>query len=147
MQYPKIMQPTHARWEQVSPSSPRSETLEITHGDTPNGIIADSDGHDKASDTIFPDILPVFKRNFMISDTYYTTPTSSTLGYPGPDEEVLDVGPGGLTQVPEDVLVELPDSCRQSFNEARAAERKWKRSWGTENDDRARAKLRITYNV
>ena len=83
----------------------------------------------------------------MISDTYYTAPTSSILGYPGPDEDVIDIGPRGLTHVPAFVLTALPDDCRQAFLKARLEERSWQENWGNENDDAARAKLRITYNI
>ena len=83
----------------------------------------------------------------MISDTYFENPPASVLGYPGPDEESLDVGPGGLTSVPEHLLADLPEGCRQAFVEARAVETEWKERWGTDNDDGARARLRITYNT
>ena len=83
----------------------------------------------------------------MISDTYYETPPASVLGYPGPDEEILDVGPGELSRVPEHLLAELPEGCRQAFVEARAVEKAWKTRWGTEKQDGARAQLRITYNT
>ena len=83
----------------------------------------------------------------MISDTYFETPPASVLGFPGPDGESLDVGPGGLTHVPEHLLADLPEGCRQAFVEARAVEMEWKGRWGTDNDDGARARLRITYNT
>lgn len=83
----------------------------------------------------------------MISDTYYTTPSTSVLGYPGPDEDVVDIGPGGLSHVPEDVLAALPEDCRQAFEEAKSEEGKWKDSWTNENNESARAQLRITYNI
>lgn len=153
-QYPKIMQPTHARWEQVLPTSPTSRTSQIAAdqinrdvSDGLNGTTGHSNGREAAADTIFPDIPPVFTRNFMISDTYYETPPASVLGYPGPDEELLDVGPGELTRVPEHLLDDLPEGCRQAFIEARAVEKAWKERWGTDKDDGARAQLRITYNT
>ena len=154
MQYPKIMQPTHARWEQVLPSSPSSRSSQTgadqLNGGLPNelhGTIDHSNGRKPATDTIFSDIPPVFTRNFMITDTYYEMPPASVLGYPGPDEEILDVGPGELTRVPEHLLAELPEGCRQAFVEARAVEKAWKARWGTEKDNGARARLRITYNT
>lgn len=150
------MQPTHARWEQVLPTSPTPRTSQFA-ADQINGILSDGlngtngrlhfDGREPAADTIFPDIPPVYTRNFMIADTYYETPPASVLGYPGPDEEVLDVGPGELTRVPEHLLDELPEGCRQAFVEARAVEKAWKERWGTDKDDGARAQLRITYNT
>ena len=148
------MQPTHARWEQILPTSPSSRNSQAeadqVNGDLPdglNGTTGHSNGREPAADTIFPDIAPVFTKNFMICDTYYETPPASVLGYPGPDEEILDVGPGELTSVPERLLAELPQECRQAFVEARAVERAWKARWSTEKKDGARAKLRITYNT
>lgn len=139
------MQPTHARWEQVAPSSVKSEALQNTKV---AGIIGDDDTPPgRAAETLFPDMPTVFTRNFMITDTYYATPPTSTLGCPGPDEHLIDVGPGGLTHVPDHVLAVLPEGCRQAFVKARAEERVWKESWSNENDDSARAKLRITYNT
>lgn len=150
------MQPTHARWEQVLPTSPTPRTSQFA-ADQINGILSDGlngtngrlhfDGREPAADTIFPDIPPVYTRNFMIADTYYETPPASVLGYPGPDEEVLDVGPGELTRVPEHLLDELPEGCRQAFVEARAVEKAWKERWSTDKEDGARARLRITYNT
>lgn len=148
------MQPTHARWEQILPTSPTSGTSQPAASQM-NGVLPDgsnnttrrSDGRDPAADTIFPDIPPVFTRNFMISDTCYETPPASVVGYPGPDEEVLDIGAGELTRVPEHLLTELPEGCRQAFVKARAVEKAWKERWGTDKDDGARAQLRITYNT
>ncbi len=144
MQYPKIMQPTHARWEEIPPTSIKPPAL--------HSPFAQSNGdHDTRPDqplkTLFPGIPQVFTRNFMISDTYYSTPSTSILGYPGPDEDVLDIGPGGLTHVPDHVLAALPEDCRQAFVKARSEERAWKESWGNEKDGSARAKLRISYNI
>lgn len=150
MQYPKIMQPTHARWEQIPPLPQKSHVIPIPtdhvnrDNDDPDGAVA---GTDLTAEALFPNVPPVFTRNFMITDTYYATPASSTLGYPGPDEDVVDVGPGGLTHVAEHVLAALPEDCRHCFIKARSEERAWKESWGNENEDSARAKLRITYNV
>ncbi len=143
MQYPKIVQPTHARWEQIPPPEMQDpDTVKVV-----SSTISHIEDRDEAANTIFPPIPPVYTRNFMISDTFYTTPASSTFGYPGPDDDVLDVGPKGLYSVSEDVLATLPEDCRKSFIETRAKETEWKESWGNEKDDSKRARLRITYNV
>ena len=148
------MQPTHARWEQISAKAPSSrvsqsgaDRIDDALHDGPNGVGGHSNGREAVTDTIFPDIPPVFTRNFMISDTYYETPPASVLGYPGPDEEVLDVGPGELSGVREQLLADLPEDCRSAFIEARAVEKAWKARWSTEKEDGARAQLRITYNT
>lgn len=142
LQFPKTMQPTHARWEQVLPP----ETLDPDTVEIVNSSIGPA-YQDEAIDTIFPPIPPVYTRNFMISDTYYSTPASSTFGYPGPDEDVLDLGHKGLNSITEDVIAALPEDCRKALTETRAKEREWKESWGNERDDGNRASLKITYNV
>jgi chromatin structure-remodeling complex protein RSC7 len=151
MQYPKIMQPTHARWEHVPSAPQKSQALRITadeaSGDSSNGTSIPDPNQDQAHDTIFPEIPTVFTRNFMITDTYYTTPSTSILGYPGPDEDVVDVGPGGLTHVADDAVAALPEDCRKAFIEARAEEKRWKSCWGSERGDGNRSTIRITYNV
>ena len=151
MQYPKIMQPTHARWEQVPAPPHKLQALRITADGVnepfSNGTTLQGHDNDQAQSTIFPAIPSVFTRSFVITDTYYTSPSTAVLGYPGPDEDVIDVGPGGLTHVSEDVVASLPENCRKAFIDARAEEKRWKASWGSENTDTARAHLRISYNV
>lgn len=154
MQYPKIMQPTHGRWEQMPPSPPSLGALGINanqaDGTPPGGTSSQLHGTGPVempgSDSVFPDIAPVYIRNYMIADTYYVSPPVSGLGIPGPDEEVLDIGPPGLSNVPDDVAAELPKECRRAFEEIQMEELKWKHGWGGEVKDRARAKLRISYN-
>lgn len=153
MQYPKIMQPTHVRWEPMSQTTARSTPpQQISNGQANNhGVngVAGPDHEDGGSgpDTIFAPVPPVYDRSFMITDIYYEQPATSSFGYPGPDGAVLDVGPSGLTDIPAHILAELPENCREAFYEAQADERRWKSSWGTENEDHARGALRITYNA
>ena len=148
MQYPKIMQPTHSRWERVLPKGIKSKDLpQDSVARTKGNIDNVTSGLPGVARVLFSNVPTVFTRNFMVSDTYYVTPSTSTLGYPGPDEDLLDVGPRGLTHVPEYELAALPEGCRQAFIKARSEEQAWKETWGDENDDSARAKLRITYNT
>lgn len=139
MQYPKIMQPTHGRWEQL-PTGPAS-SIPLSYDQRRESVNL------PAVDSMFPDVAPVFTHNFAISDTYYVSPLYSGLGIPGPDGPAMDVGPGGLTEVPQDIVAALPDENRQAFEEMKLEEIKWKLSWGGEDEDRARAKLRISYNT
>ncbi|KAL9125851.1 MAG: hypothetical protein Q9217_005006 [Psora testacea] len=150
MQYPRIMQPTHARWEHVQLLPPDSHPLQNgfkKSDDLMNGGTLPLNRHPQLEGTIFPEVLPMYTYKFLVSDTYYEMPTTSTLGYPGPDEALLDIGPPGLSQVADDVIAELPTSCRQAFFKARAEEHGWKRKWSAEIDSYAKSKLRITYNV
>ncbi len=150
MQYPKIMQPTYARWEQVpppnqkSPVSPYSIDHVNKNNDDSDDAVAETDIE---AEGLFPDIPPVFARNFMITDTYYVTPITSTQEFEGLDEDVTDTGLGGITQISERVLEALPEDCRRCVIKARSNERAWKEIWGSQHDDLARARLRITYNV
>lgn len=149
------MQPTHARWEQLPNSLVTSKTLRRNSAEeggasvTYQSLRSEGQDNDHAPviETIFQDVPSVFSRNFMIADIYYTNPPLSGLGFPGPDEEVLDVNAGGLSHIPDQVLAELPDRCRPAFEEARSEEMKWKANWGGEATDRARGQLRISYNT
>ncbi|KAH0542701.1 hypothetical protein FGG08_002935 [Glutinoglossum americanum] len=154
MQYPSIMQPTHAHWEQLpTPSStpdlsPNSRTDGINTNETlANGTATlstdDADTQDPPS--IFPAAAPVYMRNFMIADTFFASPPLSGLGVPGPDGDEWDVGPRGVSDVPDDVIAMLPPECLGPFLEVREEERKWKESWSSEAIDGARAKLRVGF--
>ena len=156
MQYPKIMQPSHAYWEQLStpsgsPKAPRTfanqgrDNLGQENSLEPRD--GESDDYDvPPAETIFSGVAPVLARNFLITDTSFLGPLRSGLGLPGPDEEILDIGPGGLRHVAENVIAELPDRCRRAFGEAQAEEIKWKTTWVREEVDGARGHLRISYN-
>ena len=154
MLYPKIMQPTHARWEELPTPLKTTKSLEILPRRSSKisrlGIASGETVQDladtSAGETIFSDMAPIFTRNYMITDTYYLSPSSPGLGYPGPDGDVHDIDPNGLTKIQDDVLAELPGNCRQAFDEAKLAALRWKHTWGLESEDRARGELRISYN-
>ena len=166
MFYPTIMQPTHARWEQVPPPPASSDTKLLMNGLTNgykhiNGTTEHSD-QDSAMDiediprsqeappqpTIFSDVPPAISRNFAVIDTHYIEPPISGTGYPGPDGHVTDPtsGPNGLSSIPNDLLDELPEDCRRAFEEAKRTELQWKKQWGTEAHSAMRAGLRIGFN-
>lgn len=93
MQYPKIMQPTHARWERLPPSDPGltskltkgMSTLRLTNGTSDGEPTTNGDVHDVPSSkegkgatsthsTIFPAVPSVFTRRFAIHDVHYESP-------------------------------------------------------------------------
>ncbi|KAL9096641.1 MAG: hypothetical protein Q9165_001128 [Trypethelium subeluteriae] len=150
--YPKTMQPTHARFEQVEESLAegnfRSKQLALTNGDTQmaNGHKVGtgvSSGMGSQSRSIFDKVPAVIKRNFMVTDTIFESPSMSGMGIPGPGGDCLDVGPNGLANLPSDVLDELPPECRMAFEAARQTERDWRSRWGPELKDGARGRLKI----
>ncbi|KAK3050171.1 chromatin structure-remodeling complex subunit RSC7 [Extremus antarcticus] len=154
MFYPKIMQPTHARWEQILPPSSPAQTEQhlltngLTNGTTPNGTHDDSmdlDHQPPSSPTLFTSVPAVVSRNFTIVDTVYIAPPLSHTGYPGPDGHIEDPssGPNGLSSVPDELLDELPEECRRAFEEARSEEVKWKQGWGTEVQSGLRGHLKV----
>lgn len=163
MLYPKIMQPTHARWEQIPPPEVTSHTTrkQLTNGLT-NGHDISHSSHSEdakgpqASDThtesyestIFCDVPAIVSRNFTVIDTVCNAPPISQAGYPGPDGHVADIasGPNGLDSIPGDVLDELPEDCRRAFEEARRAQHAWKAQWGTEKVSASRGNLIIGLN-
>ena len=153
--YPKIMQPTHAHWKQLPTTMQTTDSLAPAKDQTADistNIAASqlglTDIPDEANQnaTIFPDLAPGIARNFMVTDTYYEGPPMSGVGIPGPDGDLVDVGPLGLVDVAEEVLAELPEECMVAFLEARAAEMEWKQKWRAEDEDHARAELKISYS-
>jgi len=137
MLIPKIMQPSHVRWENIS--SPSERLAEQ------NGPLATST--DNFSDpTIFSHVSPVVARNFLVTDTVFTCAPIHNPGVPGPDGDVSDIGGNGLTGISADLIDELPEDCRAAFDEALRAEREWKRGWATEGSDKMRSGLRIGFN-
>ncbi|KAL8728405.1 MAG: hypothetical protein Q9166_005451 [cf. Caloplaca sp. 2 TL-2023] len=130
LQYPKIMQPTHAQWEEST--------------DAYSSLSAEED---RQVDPQFPRVPIILERNFLISDTYYASPPASNFGNPGPDGNVLDVGPPGLVATSDSVAAAMPVECLRALKSARSEAMKWKNSWAGEGGDGARAHLRITYNT
>jgi chromatin structure-remodeling complex protein RSC7 len=128
MQYPKIMQPTHARWEQIDDHAENRNMLANGH----NG------DHEDKVQTIFTPVKPIYSRNFMIIDTVYNSAPSSHLGVPGPDGDAHDIGFNGLSSIPDDVKAELPADCLKAFEQALEKETQWKAQWGTESSSTLR---------
>ncbi|EAU36255.1 hypothetical protein ATEG_02981 [Aspergillus terreus NIH2624] len=167
MQYPKIMQPTHARWERLPPPDPRvaakltkeMSSLTLTNGvdedetapEEPTAASVEDETQNKAEDTpkesIFSTIPAALSRRFAISDIYYETPPYSNMGVPGPDGDVHDLGTNGLISaanathpefVSPEILEELPAECKEALVEAATREWEWKSKWRSEATDGAR---------
>lgn len=146
MFYPTIMQPTHAKWEQIPPQ-PATESSQQQH--LTNGSSAHPPNDSPSTEpTIFSPVPPVVSRNYAVIDTTYTAPPISNAGFPGPDGTITDPTSGsqGLSSIPSDILDELPEDCRQAFETARAAEVGWKQQWGTEAQSGMRGGLKIGFS-
>jgi chromatin structure-remodeling complex protein RSC7 len=131
MQYPKTMQPTHAKWVQINDYAVKSKSTTTT--DQPSGD----------EPTIFPPVDPILSRNYMVVDTIYESAPASNLGVPGPDGAVYDIGFNGLADVSEDIKADLPPECLRAFEEALEKERSWKGHWGLESRDGLRRAPKI----
>jgi chromatin structure-remodeling complex protein RSC7 len=142
MHYPKITQPTHAKWEQVSPEEATS-----TNGFDSSRLLTNgtSNGHSNTHDTIFAPVSDVVSRNFLVTDTLFVSPALSGLGIPGPDGDMLAFGPNGLPNVSDEILAELPPDCRTALFAAKSKEKEWKESWTTESRDGMRGNLKIGF--
>ncbi|RAK95109.1 uncharacterized protein BO80DRAFT_430155 [Aspergillus ibericus CBS 121593] len=169
VQYPKIMQPTHARWERLPPPDPRVatklakglSTLSLTNGtdeEEPAAVSSEANEANEAGDgpteqdttdaSIFSTVPAALSRRFAIHDIHYESSPYSNLGIPGPDGDVHDLGSNGLISVadstnPEfatpEILEELPPECKEALIEAAAHEWEWKSKWSREASDGARA--------
>ncbi|KAI0391047.1 chromatin remodelling complex Rsc7/Swp82 subunit-domain-containing protein [Xylariaceae sp. FL0594] len=120
IQYPSIMQPTHVRIEQVSPSS------------DPNNDSSSS----SSSRARFPPLDPRIPRNFTVIDTYMETPATGVApaAYERRDTPAFLGEFQGLGAVSSDILDELPPECRAAFEQALAKEKAWKSAWGPERE-------------
>lgn len=154
MQYPKIMQPSHARWERVPPPDPRIasrlaqglSSLSLTNG-TEKKPSNDNDNNnpeepantdnpttheDNTTTTPFPTVPAPLSRRFAIHDVHYETPLYSNMGIPGPDGDVHDLGTNGLISVanpryPEFLGPDILDELPPECKEAllETAAREW----------------------
>jgi chromatin structure-remodeling complex protein RSC7 len=156
--YPKIMQPTHAAWEYIEPSSTQ---IMSPRGDAQNGhLLTNGDAHDHHHDnvthsgsaltqpTIFTEVPDVVSRNFTVTDIVYQAPPIDGASEPGPDGlmDASSFGPSGLGGIDQDVIDELPEDCRTAFEAARSAETRWRQQWGTEAHSSQRGTLKIGFN-
>lgn len=155
--YPKIMQPTHAKWEEFSAAVvPESKFDTTPNRRLANGVTEMTNGMSEVNldhtastgpqaSSIFSAVPPVISRNFLITDACFTSASLAGLGVPGPDGDYHDIGPNGLPDVSADMLAELPADCREAFEKAKRIEGEWKTSWQTETVDGIRGKLRIGF--
>ena len=128
--YPKIMQPTHARWEQINDYEVEAKAKLLNgHAD---------EARDEKAQSIFPPVKPIYSKNYRIIDTVYESAPSSNLGVPGTGAYASDLGFNGLSSVPDDIRAELPPECLAAFEKTLAKELEWKSRWSTEKDDARR---------
>ncbi|KAL8874072.1 MAG: hypothetical protein Q9174_000543 [Haloplaca sp. 1 TL-2023] len=133
LQYPRIMQATHACWEAL-PASSDSISQKSAHADAQVGLG-------------FSEVSSILERNFLVADTYFQGPPGSNFGIPGPDGHILDIGPPGLSAIDDQAADTLPADCQRALQSARDQAFMWKQAWGGESRDGARAQLRISYNT
>lgn len=128
MHYPRNMQPTRVRFEQVADQE--TDASESRH---------------------FPPLEPAIARNFFVTDTYMEAPPAgiSQNSYDVPfrnapaDYEAYAqadfLAPfQGLGAVSQDIRDELPEECRIAFDQALKTENHWHSQWGTESASTSR---------
>jgi chromatin structure-remodeling complex protein RSC7 len=166
MQYPQIMQPTHARWERVPPSdlgntAELMSTLSIANksmADAQSASAEPADSADKPDDqtqkSIFPPVPLHTSDRYLVTDMVYESPPYSNMGIPGPDGDLCNMNPNGLASIanlnhPEfmtpEILALLPDDCKDALIDAAAREIQWKSKWSTEALDGMRAQPSKSY--
>ena len=125
IQYSKVTQPTHARWEII-----KDEESIPQNGKTANGV-----SHEERTAEL-PELSSVYSRNFRIHDLCLEGAPQSQLGLPG-----LDRNNTSIWNVPRTVLDELPPKCLRSLEDARESEVDWRSRWLTENLDGKRTQF------
>lgn len=133
IQYPAVMQPTHARIEQVPPGAASAA-----------GIVGQ-----KSESTILPPLPPLVARNFLVTDIRLETPPTG-IAAAAYDRPFRSTAPStrdssdflapfrGLGAVPDDIKDLLPEECRKAFDQAVGNENAWLDKWGTEKDKTSR---------
>jgi chromatin structure-remodeling complex protein RSC7 len=109
MQWPKHMQPTHARWEKVYEQK-EDRTVSL------------------------PTVDPLYTRNFRIHDFAFESAPDSTLVAPG-----IDVDENSLNAISSEVMDELPPDCLEALQQAQRRESSWRSKWTDERIDGMRA--------
>lgn len=139
MHYPKSMQPTHARWEQIDDYAVKAEA-EATVNPSTESRKTDShvDADEAPVPSIFTPVHPVYSRNYRIVDIGYETAPSHLHGLPGTYSNASDLGFNGLASVPDDIKAELPPECLAAFEESLAREQAWKGRFSSEGADGCR---------
>ncbi|KAJ5774497.1 Chromatin-remodelling complex RSC SWI/SNF subunit Rsc7/Swp82 [Penicillium paradoxum] len=174
MQYPKIMQPTHARWERVPPAPATGSTelttdmdsMNLANGSSPapgdpiphkpeeSREAVTGESSTQQSTTTFPPVPAHLHDRYIIQDVVYESPQYSNMGIPGPDGDVHDIGPNGLVSVanpqhPEfmspEIIALLPPECKEALLDAAAQEVQWKSKWSTETTDGERTQPTKSY--
>ncbi len=142
-QWPRTMQPTHARWERLERERADADGEGDGDGDgqkkLANGISGAEHDVDEELSSIFKKLDPIYPRNFMINDLSLEGAPESKFGPPGRDNN-----PQSLSDLPRDVLDELPADCRQAFEESKKREVSWRAQWDTESTDGKRARFMST---
>lgn len=129
MHYPAVMQPTHARIEQI-----------VDREDAPPNNSA-----------VFPNVKPSISRNFLVMDTHLETPPAGVapaaydvpFRTPQPDYNASAsadfLAPfRGLRAVSDEIRDLLPEECKKAFDEARQKEVEWFSNWGNEAENTSR---------
>lgn len=158
LHFPKIMQPTHARWEELpvadddfnyedinSKGKITNGTSGLTNGVHTNGSTNGTVSAPKSKKTIFGSVPGVIARNFLVTDTYFESAPATGAGVPGPDGDFHDVGVNGLPNVNDEILAELPPKCLKALEEAKEKEQEWKSRWHSEAVDGSRKELKIGF--
>jgi chromatin structure-remodeling complex protein RSC7 len=122
MQIPKIMQPTHARWERIPPAPEGTATAGLTTNmnslnintngspsDEPtqaSALLESNESDEPATGetseiprSIFSPVPANIHSRYVIQDIVYESPQYSNMGIPGPDGDVHDIGPNGMVSV------------------------------------------------
>ncbi|KAG9241130.1 chromatin remodelling complex Rsc7/Swp82 subunit-domain-containing protein [Calycina marina] len=140
MQYPRDMQPSHAKFIQINDYEVEDEIKKLRA----EGIDAT---HDKIAGIMFPPVDPALSRNYLIIDTVMERPPSFHYDTPGPEGVGIDLSFNGLSSIPPDQMPDMTPECRASFDKAVKNELAWKAKFGTESTDGHRRDPRIDKGV
>ena len=140
---PKIMQPTHVRWEQIPTADFSANGVDNLTNGVKGVSLNGHPTHNSHPNTIFSQPSASITQNFLVIDTVYESAPLPHTVIPGPDGDSLDIGTNGLANIPDDVADELPPDCRAAFDAAKAREIEWRERWTGEKNDALRSELKF----
>ncbi|KAI6246079.1 Chromatin structure-remodeling complex subunit rsc7 [Erysiphe necator] len=121
--FPKIIQPTRARWLQVNDVD--SDQQSCKHCTEKVG----------SSSSIFKPLKPICSKNLLVIDTIYESAPASFTSNLNYDDNEFDIGFSGLSSISEDIKAELPPECLRALEKTLKIESQWKSRWELKSEN------------
>ncbi|KAJ5130766.1 Chromatin-remodelling complex RSC SWI/SNF subunit Rsc7/Swp82 [Penicillium bovifimosum] len=167
MQYPKIMQPTHARWERVPPAPAATagelatdlNSLNFDNRGSQSGTenknpdetqespeTATAEASAASSTNTFKPVPAHMHNRYLVQDIIYESPRIPTWASPVLMATCSTLAPPTHPEfMTPEIIALLPPECKEALIDAAAHEIEWKNRWSTETQDGERTQPTKSY--